>query len=368
LHSHFFVSYVALTRASTVSPIVEFMKQSGARVDRTLDYAGLPSSAIVDREALIPSISSGRLLHVLAREFAIPDVGLAIGLRSPVESLGVFGRLIRAAPTVGHALEAAVRYGSRLSSSGNMRIVPRGDHVEFLRCSTLHRDPRDAAAQQGSLFCLGLLIAIVRLGAGPEWFPSEAHLQTVERPEIRASRALARTRLAFRQSATMITVPQNLLAAPVAPAPRMVEIAPDVIARWTSSAPRRDFVGSIGQAIDTLSADHYPTVRETADFVRLSVRTLQRRLAAARLSHEALVADVRFATAARVLVETNAKVLDVALDLGYSDHANFTRAFRRWARCSPQEYRTRNRQARFFLQNAACGLMEEASDQFADPH
>ena len=30
---------------------------------------------------------------------------------------------------------------------------------------------------------------------------------------------------------------------------------------------------------------------------------------------------------------------ELALDLGYSDHAHFTRAFRRWAGCSPQEFR-----------------------------
>ena len=75
----------------------------------------------------------------------------------------------------------------------------------------------------------------------------------------------------------------------------------------------------------------------------MSVRTLQRRLAAAGVSHEVLVAQTRFATAAAVLEQTNAKILDLALDLGYSDHANFTRAFRRWAGCSPQEYRRETR-------------------------
>jgi AraC-like DNA-binding protein len=78
----------------------------------------------------------------------------------------------------------------------------------------------------------------------------------------------------------------------------------------------------------------------------MSVRTLQRRLAQAGASHNVLVAQARFATAAVVLERPDAKILELALDLGYSDHANFTRAFRRWAGCAPREFRWNNNAAR----------------------
>jgi AraC-like DNA-binding protein len=108
-------------------------------------------------------------------------------------------------------------------------------------------------------------------------------------------------------------------------------------------AAARDFVASIREAIETLScAEDYPTIRTTAEFVGMSVRTLQRRLARAGATHHMLVAQARFATAAAVLERTDAKILELALDLGYSDHANFTRAFRRWAGCAPRVYRSNN--------------------------
>jgi AraC-like DNA-binding protein len=113
-----------------------------------------------------------------------------------------------------------------------------------------------------------------------------------------------------------------------------------------SSAPAADFVGSIRQAIETLSRSDYPTIRTTAEFVGMSVRTLQRRLAKAGVSHHMLVAQARFATAAAVLERTDAKILGLALDLGYSDHANFTRAFRRWSGCAPRDYRARGARRR----------------------
>jgi len=106
------------------------------------------------------------------------------------------------------------------------------------------------------------------------------------------------------------------------------------------SVPPADFAASIRQAIETLSCgEDYPTIRTTAEFLDMSVRTLQRRLAQAGTSHHRLVAQARFATAAAVLERTDAQILKLALDLGYSDPGNFTRAFRRWAGCAPRQYR-----------------------------
>jgi len=203
-------------------------------------------------------------------------------------------------------------------------------------------DPRDVAWQQDNHFCLGLMIGIVRLAAGPSWRPAEVHLQTDEAPGLRDAESLASARIVFRQPESMIAVPRGLLAAPLPPSPATA-LTTDVVEEWESSPAAPDFAGSVRQAVETLSCgDGYPSIRQTADFLGMSVRTLQRGLASAGVSHEALVAQTRFATAAAVLEQTNAKILDLALDLGYSDHANFTRAFRRWAGCSPQEYRVRH--------------------------
>ena len=333
------MTYAALTRVGTISPIVAFLNRIGVSADRLLATAQLPAGVTAEREALIPGTSTVRIFGAALQETDIPNIGLTVGERSDIDTLGIFGRLIRSAPTLGAALKSAVRYSTTITSNRPLCLRPRGDRVELCMTVEDRFDPRDVAWQQDNHFCLGLMLGVVRLAAGPSWRPAEVHLQTDEAPGLRDAESLADCRVVFRQPETMVTIPRALLAAPLPPLPA-IDVPTDVVEDWKSSAPARDFAGSIRQAVETLSCgEHYPSVRQTADFVGMTVRTLQRGLAAAGTSHETLVAQTRFATAAAVLEQTDAKILDLALDLGYSDHANFTRAFRRWAGCSPQEYR-----------------------------
>jgi AraC-like DNA-binding protein len=71
----------------------------------------------------------------------------------------------------------------------------------------------------------------------------------------------------------------------------------------------------------------------------MSVRTLQRRLQDECLTYARVVAQTRFDAAQRMLDDPDRKVIDVALDLGYSDPSHFTRAFGRWAGVAPREFR-----------------------------
>ena len=333
------VSYVSLTRAGTIAPIIAFLETVGVRRDRILPAAELPPWVLDDAEALIPAATPARLFRAAARHADVPNLGLTAAERTGVEALGMFGRLLRGAPTLGAALEAAVRYGTMITANRPLQLRPHGDQVALCMNVADRFDPRDAAWQNDNHFALGLMIGVVRLATGPGWRPADVHVWTDEAPELRDADALKGTRIAFRQKETLITIPRGLLTKRMPAAPPAA-IPADAVERWTSSAPAQSFAGSVRQAIDTLSrGDDYPTIRQTADFLGLSVRTLQRGLTAAGTSHDRLVGEARFVMAKEFLAASDSRILDLALDLGYSDHANFTRAFRRWAGCSPQEYR-----------------------------
>ena len=67
----------------------------------------------------------------------------------------------------------------------------------------------------------------------------------------------------------------------------------------------------------------------------MSARTFQRQLKEEGASFSDLLADVRQSETLKRLKERNLTIAAIATDLGYSDQAAFTRAFRRWTGVSP---------------------------------
>jgi len=142
-----------------------------------------------------------------------------------------------------------------------------------------------------------------------------------------------------------VVFPRSLLDWPLAPATGLPVLKPETLEAWTSSAPAPDFTGSLLQVADALPPSGYPQIGAAAGAVGMSVRSLQRRLAESGVTYKGIMADERFAAAAALLRGGYAKIVDIALDLGYSDHAHFTRAFHRWAGTAPREFRRLARQS-----------------------
>ena len=77
----------------------------------------------------------------------------------------------------------------------------------------------------------------------------------------------------------------------------------------------------------------------TALQLGLSPRSLQRHLAGMGTSYSDMVAEVRLDTACYLLLESNERISDIALRLGYAGTSSFSRVFMRLTRMQPVIYR-----------------------------
>ena len=73
--------------------------------------------------------------------------------------------------------------------------------------------------------------------------------------------------------------------------------------------------------------------------LKLSRRTLQRRLKAEKTSFQKILREVRAELAINYLRDARLKSLEVAMLLGYSNISSFTTAFKSWYDMPPAEYR-----------------------------
>lgn len=75
--------------------------------------------------------------------------------------------------------------------------------------------------------------------------------------------------------------------------------------------------------------------------LKLSRRTLQRRLRAEKTSFQKVLREVRAVLAVKYLRDRRLKALEVAMLLGYSSISSFTTAFKSWYDLPPAQYRER---------------------------
>ena len=73
--------------------------------------------------------------------------------------------------------------------------------------------------------------------------------------------------------------------------------------------------------------------------LKVSRRTLQRRLRAEKTSFQKVLQEVRAVLAVKYLSDERLKALEVAMLLGYSSISAFTTAFKSWYDMPPAEYR-----------------------------
>ena len=90
------------------------------------------------------------------------------------------------------------------------------------------------------------------------------------------------------------------------------------------------------------AGDDFPDIKEVAYKLHISESTLRRRLKEESSSYRKICDEVRDILAKKYLTTTNLTISDIAMLLNYSEAASFRRAFVRWNKVTPNDYRHSN--------------------------
>jgi len=82
-----------------------------------------------------------------------------------------------------------------------------------------------------------------------------------------------------------------------------------------------------------------PTEKETARVLGYSPRNFRRQLAEEGTNHRNLLNSIKLESAMIYLTTTHLSIEEIALEIGYQNVGNFSRAFKRWTQVTPSGYR-----------------------------
>jgi len=100
-----------------------------------------------------------------------------------------------------------------------------------------------------------------------------------------------------------------------------------------------DIAGELKRKLADLMASGEANADAACRALKLSRRTLQRRLKAEKTSFQKVLQEVRAVLAVSYLSDERLKSLEIAMLLGYSNISTFTTAFKSWYNIPPAEYR-----------------------------
>ncbi|MGW9331156.1 helix-turn-helix domain-containing protein [Bosea sp. NPDC055594] len=329
---------IPLTRCQVLIPFAAILDDLGAPSASLLSRFRLPSSLVEKADHYVPILPAIRFAEAAQRAQGIVDFGFQA---SREMHFGLLSEKLRTvighAPTLLVALQQACKWASVEDTNLKLWLERCDDRV--LVCSKLAGTAGLPHLEHSQWFQLVFSIHIVRQFTGPHWSPATIAFEARYTPSIETQSCWPHSRFLSGQHASWIDVPVSYLGRSIrsnaASAPPFCE---------EDGPSDYEFVGLLKMMLPSYLDEGAPVLPQVAEMAGLSPRSLQRRLSQAGVSYTDLVASARFENASKRLRDTDARIVEIALSSGYTDHAHFTRAFRRMTGVTPKRFREQAQQ------------------------
>ena len=324
---------IPLVRARYAHAFAKTLDGLGVPTDRLLRAHRLSPELVKNQDGLITAYQLWMFAGDAAQREGLAELGMLAG-QVPVVEHGDFGKMVYQAVTLYDAIQTFCQNAKIEYSRADFYLTQDEQQAWFCRGPIDGDDPMQR--QQVELYVLIMMIDTIRLGAGREWQPTTLYLQNHDQKGLADVPLFQNANTRFGCKATAIGFPLELLSKPLQ----------GDIAAFTKPENARDDISQdpdFGASLRRVLKNYMPftplNLDITAEIIGITPRTLQRYLKKSGVTYQEIIEQLRYESALPLLKDKQQNILDIALTLGYSDAAHFTRAFRRWAGMSPRDYR-----------------------------
>ena len=320
---------------------VETAREGGADLPRLGVACGLDLGQPLPED--VPVTAYLRLLDAAAEQLNDPVFGLKVGQRMRLSTFASYGLVLCTCATFRLAAEQTRRFESLAHDLGRSEIVEAGGVAHYRWHSPWLQQP-------GGRHLAESVMAGIHTFAN--WLAGEA-LPVIDAAFTHAAPAgvdLACYQAAlggpvrFGAEVTEARFPAAVLDAPLPNAdtslfPTVARTAEQRLAERERQAREPALVGQVRECIRAQLMHDAARLPAVADALGLSVRSLQRQLAAAGFSFSALLDDTRRELAQAYLRDRALSLTEIAFLLGFGEQSNFNHAFRAWFGTTPAAWR-----------------------------
>jgi AraC-like DNA-binding protein len=309
-------------------------------VPMLLRRAGLPANLFEQEKIYVTTAQVFAIWRTVSEMSPDPGFGLKLGTElrfersHPVSIAGVCSR------TFSDALQRLARY-KQLTCPEEIRVHRKAKEtsVDFFFIEAKEAQP-DLMVDVG----LSWILNVGRRGTDGEITPLRLELTRPVKHRALLERHFG-CRVRFRADRNALVFRSSDLDRPFVI--HNEELVTMIGTQLDSELKARNASVDVGQQVkDTLRrflAGKRPTLRDVAQELGLSARTLQRRLTDTGITFQQLVEETRRELARHYLKQRTVELNEAAFLLGFEDANSFFRAFQIWEGTSPTEWRERNR-------------------------
>lgn len=318
--------------------IVELCARFGVKKERLAEGLDPPLATLTDPSTRVELPEFLRLVRRAEELTGEPGLAFYLGLHMRASWHGFLGFAAMTAGTLGEALDLAERYARTRADAVSLVARKHGAHA------SVSLEEHASLGELREFFVTALFIGIALIGrslAGRD-LDGRIEMTHAEPPYFRRF-ALAVPRLA----GVSFGCPSNRIVVPIETLDLRIVSADPAATKLAREQCERELL-ALGEGAPVVSRvramlrdDLALTLPEASKRASMSERTMKRRLAEQGTTFSDLVDDARRQRALLLLDDRRLTLDAIAGQLGYSDTANFTRAFKRWTGKTPGEARDR---------------------------
>lgn len=332
MHTKIALPSVPVARALMIAPWMASAQSLGAPAEALLGRAGIRSEVLRHATAAVPLKKAFCWIELVCQSLGTEHLGLDVGCATRYEDFGHYGRMVTSALTLREYLQKGISLYGTVVVGQTFWLSVHGAQIRLNLSAPW--DP-ELGEYQTYLNSFAIIIANIRRFAGPGWAPSEISFGFRAREAIPVADIFGGTRVLYRPGQTYLQFPRAMLGLRLPHRAQSVAAGQSALSRPLPE----DLAGLVELQIASLLSGGALPIDLVAESLGMTRRTLQRGLAVQGVSYTDVLTAVRVRHAATWLERTDKPVVEIALDLGYTDPSNFTRAFRRQTGVSPKAFR-----------------------------